>query len=63
MGREFNAQAVVLEKLRQFEAEIDVWEPSIKQLEQHPLFKSDRTSFKESPNIAAVKKGRAAGNR
>ncbi|QII49385.1 peptidase [Bacillus paralicheniformis] len=61
MGSEFTAQAVVLEKLRQFEAEIDVWEPSMKQLEQHPLFKSDRTSFKESPNITAVKRGKGGG--
>ncbi|MBS4162381.1 M20/M25/M40 family metallo-hydrolase, partial [Klebsiella pneumoniae] len=50
-----------LEKLRQFDAEIDVWEPSIKQLKQHPLFKSDRTSFKESPNIAARKRGTGGG--
>ncbi|MEC0494772.1 peptidase [Bacillus glycinifermentans] len=61
MGQEFHAQAVVLEKLRQFDAEIDVWEPSIKQLRQHPLFKSDRTSFKESPNIVARKRGTGGG--
>lgn len=58
LGSEFNAQAVVLEKLRQFHMDIDVWEPSIKQLKQHPYFKSNRSDFHESPNIVAKKGSR-----
>ncbi|MCY8855680.1 peptidase [Bacillus atrophaeus] len=60
-GAEFNAQAIVLEKLRQFKMDIDVWEPSLKQLKQHPYFKSDRTDFSESPNIVAKKAGESNG--
>lgn len=60
-GHEFNAQAVVLEKLRQFDMDIDVWEPSVKQLKEHPYFVSEREDFHESPNITAVKKGAGGG--
>ncbi|MED1226558.1 peptidase [Bacillus nakamurai] len=59
--KEFTAQAVVLEKLRQFDMAIDVWEPSVKQLKEHPYFISDREDFNESPNIVAVKKGAGGG--
>ncbi|MCY8981129.1 MULTISPECIES: peptidase [Bacillus] len=61
LGKEFNAQAVVLEKLRQFHMDIDVWEPSLKQLKQHPYFISDRSDFHESPNIVAKKTGEGGG--
>ncbi|MGG1256993.1 peptidase [Bacillus velezensis] len=60
-GHEFNAQAVVLEKLRQFDMDIDVWEPSVKHLKEHAYFVSEREDFHESPNITAVKKGAGGG--
>lgn len=61
VGEEFNAQAIVLEKLRQFQMEVDVYEPSIIQLKQHPYFVSDRDNFAESPNIVARKRGSGGG--
>jgi acetylornithine deacetylase len=61
VGEEFKAQAVVLEKLRQFQMEVDVFEPSIIQLKQHPYFVSDRMNFQDSPNIVAVKRGKGGG--
>lgn len=41
--------------------DIDVWEPSLKQLKQHPYFISDRLDFHESPNIVAKKTGEGGG--
>lgn len=61
VGEEFNAQAVVLEKLRQFQMEVDVFEPSMIQLKQHPYFVSHRENFTESPNIVARKPGKGGG--
>ncbi|MGG3575083.1 peptidase [Bacillus gobiensis] len=61
IGEEFNAQAVILEKLRQFQMEVDVYEPSIIQLKQHPYFVSGRENFAESPNIVARKHGSGGG--
>ena len=36
--------------------DIDVWEPSVKHLKEHPYFVSERENFHESPNITAVKR-------
>lgn len=58
---EASAQAVVLEKCRELGLEIDLWEPSIEDLKQHPEFVSTRKSFQGSPNLVAVMKGSGSG--
>ncbi|MFY4776859.1 peptidase [Metabacillus sp. RGM 3146] len=60
-GNEAPAQAIILEKCRQLGLQIDLWEPNGKLLRTHPDFYSTRTHFKESPNIAAVLKGKEGG--
>ncbi|UAL50441.1 peptidase [Bacillus sp. CMF21] len=60
-GNEASAQAVVLEKCRQLSLDIDLWEPGGKLLKQHPHFVATRTSFKDSPNIVGVLKGKGGG--
>ncbi|MFD1738364.1 peptidase [Bacillus salitolerans] len=60
-GHEASAQAIVVEKLRELGLQIDIWEPNISNLQQHPYFVSPRTTFVGSPNVVAVKKGLGGG--
>ncbi|MDE8563842.1 peptidase [Anoxybacillus rupiensis] len=58
---EANAQALIIEKCRQLQLELDIWEPDIEKLRQHPYFVSARTSFRNSPNVVAIWKGAGGG--
>ncbi|WP_129690740.1 peptidase [Gottfriedia acidiceleris] len=60
-GNESKAQAIVLEKLRELELDLDVWEPDLKEMKEHPYFISTRDSFTGSPNIVATLKGTSGG--
>lgn len=59
--KEATAQAIILEKCRELGLEIDIWEPNIRTLQYHPEFVSNRTTFKDSPNIVGVLKGAGGG--
>jgi len=60
-GNESKAQAIVLEKLRELELDLDVWDPDLKEMKEHPYFISTRDSFTGSPNIVATLKGTSGG--
>jgi acetylornithine deacetylase len=60
-GNESSAQAIVIEKLRELGLQLDIWEPSFRELERHPYFVSPRSSFLDSPNVVAVLKGSGGG--
>lgn len=60
-GNESRAQALVLEKLRELDMDLDVWEPDIEELQDNPYFISTRENFKGSPNIVATLKGTSGG--
>ncbi|SFD07258.1 peptidase [Bacillus sp. UNCCL81] len=60
-GNESKAQAIVLEKLREIDLDLDVWEPDLKEMKEHPYFISTRDSFTGSPNIVATLKGTSGG--
>ncbi|PEJ59602.1 acetylornithine deacetylase [Bacillus sp. AFS002410] len=60
-GNESKAQAIVLEKLRELELDLDVWDPDIKEMKEHPYFISTRDDFAGSPNIVATLKGTGGG--
>ncbi|MEE6451234.1 peptidase [Gottfriedia acidiceleris] len=60
-GNESKAQAIVLEKLRELDLDLDVWEPDLKEMKEHPYFISTRDSFTGSPNIVATLKGTSGG--
>ncbi|MBD1379251.1 peptidase [Metabacillus arenae] len=60
-GKESEAQAIILEKCRQLELEIDIWEPGGKQLKEHPYYNATRNNFNESPNIVGIMKGTGEG--
>ena len=60
-GNESSAQAIVIEKLRELGLQLDIWEPSFRELERHPYFVSPRSSFLDSPNVVAVLKGSGRG--
>ena len=60
-GNESKAQAIVVEKLRELELDLDIWEPAIDELKDHPYFISARENFNGSPNIVATLKGTSGG--
>lgn len=55
------AQAIILEKCRQLQLEIDLWEPGGNSLRSHQEFVSTRPHFQGSPNIVAILKGKGIG--
>lgn len=60
-GREAKAQAIIMEKCKQLNLEIDCWELEGDTLRQHPQFHCDRSDFSGNPNLAAVLKGSGGG--
>lgn len=60
-GREAKAQAIIEEKCKQLNLEIDCWELEGDTLRQHPQFHCDRSDFSGNPNLAAVLKGSGGG--
>ncbi|TYR81181.1 peptidase [Priestia megaterium] len=60
-GEEKYVQAIVIEKLRQLRLEIDIWEPDMKELQKSEAFVSARTTFRDSPNVVGVLKGKGGG--
>jgi acetylornithine deacetylase len=58
---EATAQALIIEKCRQLQLDIDIWEPDINQLKHHPYFVTSRFDFTNSPNVVAVWKGTGGG--
>ncbi len=61
-GNELEAQNYIKEVLMSLSFEhIDIWEPDIHQLKNHPAFISERSNFKNSPNIVGIKKGVGGG--
>lgn len=61
-GSEKHAQAIVIERLRQLQLDIDIWEPDEKTLRTHEAFASNRSSFRDSPNVVGVLKGKGGEN-
>lgn len=60
-GKESNAQAIVIEKLRQLGLELDIYEPSKKDLQHHQYFVTNRDSFSGSSNVVAISRGTGGG--
>ncbi|WP_088043688.1 peptidase [Bacillus sp. EAC] len=60
-GNEATAQGIVTHYVNKLGLELDVWEPSFEELNESSFFISQRTSFKDSPNIVATLKGSGNG--
>lgn len=60
-GNEKGVQAIVIEKLKQLQLEVDVWDPNYKELQQHPYFIASRNSYEGSPNVVGVLRGQGEG--
>ena len=60
-GNEQGAQVFFASKLRELGAEVDMFEPDIEKLRQHPGFATSRISFEGSPVIGSVLKGAGGG--
>jgi acetylornithine deacetylase len=60
-GSESRAQAIVIEKLREMGLDLDIWEPDIEELKEHPYFISAREHFQGSPNVVGILKGVGGG--
>lgn len=60
-GNEATAQALIIEKCRQLQLELDIWEPNYDELKHHPYFVASRSDFANSPNVVAIWKGTGGG--
>ncbi|NQD67685.1 peptidase [Bacillus haikouensis] len=60
-GREYKAQAVIIEKCRELGMDLDIWEIQDQELKDHRFYRCDRLDFKGNPNLAAVLKGTGGG--
>jgi acetylornithine deacetylase len=60
-GEESKAQAIIIEKLREIGLSLDIWEIGGAELTNHPIFCSDRKSFRGNPNVIGVLKGTGGG--
>jgi len=60
-GNEAEAQAVVIETLKELEMTIDRWAPDEEEVRKHPYFASSRENFRGSPNVVGVQQGTGEG--
>ncbi|MFZ0473907.1 MAG: peptidase [Halobacillus sp.] len=60
-GNEAEAQAVVIETLKELEMTIDRWDPDEEEIRKHPYFASSRENFRGSPNVVGVQQGTGEG--
>ncbi|SFG57335.1 4-acetamidobutyryl-CoA deacetylase [Halobacillus alkaliphilus] len=60
-GNEAEAQAVVIETLKELGMTIDRWDPDEEEVRKHPYFASSRESFRGSPNVVGVQQGTGEG--
>ncbi len=60
-GNEKGVQEIVIEKLKQLQLEVDVWDPKFEELEKHPYFIPSRKNYVDSPNVVGVLKGQGGG--
>ena len=60
-GNEAEAQAVVIETLKELEMTIDRWDPDEEEVRKHPYFASSRENFRGSPNVVGVQQGTGEG--
>jgi acetylornithine deacetylase len=60
-GQESSSQAIIIEKLRGLDLQIDIWEPNYSKLQHHPYFVSPRVAFTGSSNVVGIKKGSGGG--
>jgi len=60
-GNEKGVQEIVIEKLKQLQLVVDVWDPPYEELTSHPYFIASRSSYAGSPNAVGVLRGQGGG--
>lgn len=60
-GNEKGVQEVVIERLKNLNLQVDVWDPKYDELSTHPYFVASRNSYQGSPNVVGVLKGQGGG--
>jgi acetylornithine deacetylase len=60
-GMEGQAQTFMIETLSQMNFELDVWEPDLEQLRQHPEFQQIPDDYDKRPNVVGILKGTGGG--
>lgn len=60
-GNEKNAQAIVIQKLKDLGLEVDVWDPSYQDLSTSSYFVPSRNTYEGSPNVVGVLRGEGGG--
>ena len=60
-GNEKGVQEIVIQKLESLGLEVDVWDPSYRDLSTSPYFVPSRNSYDGSPNVVGVLRGQGGG--
>jgi acetylornithine deacetylase len=60
-GEEYELQQKIADSLKAAGFDVDMWEPDIELIKDHPAFTSERKSFEGSPNVCATLKGTGGG--
>jgi len=60
-GNESGIQQFIAHKLEQMKLDVDVWEPDLQELADHPSYVPTEQDYKGRPNVVARSKGRGSG--
>ena len=60
-GNETGVQQIVADKLKRLNLEVDLWTPSMEELQAHPYFVQSRESYSGSPNVVGTWRGTGGG--
>jgi acetylornithine deacetylase len=60
-GHERGVQEIVIQKLKQLQLEVDVWDPNFEEMSGHPYFIASRNSYAGSPNVVGLLRGQGGG--
>jgi len=60
-GKEKGVQEIVIQKLKDLGLEVDVWDPSYKELSASSYFVPSRNTYEGSPNVVGVLRGQGGG--
>ena len=60
-GQEGPVQEFIAEYLRRLGLELDIWEPDLAEMKEHPAYNDDGLDYTGRPNVVAIYRGKGGG--
>jgi acetylornithine deacetylase len=60
-GHEGPVQEFIAKYLRKLGLELDIWEPDLAQIKEHPAYNDDGLDYTGRPNVVAIRRGKGGG--